>query len=240
MNIQELNGCCLRYELVGSRVTCDPAPTDTDQDVLVLTTRELWADKLDALLNVEKFEKGGSEHSDESGYLANAPLSFASYVRGDLNLIITFDSEFYRRFMAATGVAKHLNLLVKADRVMLFQAVLYGSPPVVTTPMPAIGEPLTSLPAFPPPPPPLYVSPYWVSGEKGSGCIEAYSDPGARADYLELYGVEPEKCELLPYPAQPRLKVIERPGLGTFPSFCYEPHKCKGRSSCPQRMSCTE
>lgn len=37
-----LKGKCLKYELVGSRVTCDPAPTDTDQDVLVLTTPELW------------------------------------------------------------------------------------------------------------------------------------------------------------------------------------------------------
>lgn len=36
-----LQGKCLKYELVGSRVTCNPAPTDTDQDVLVLTNDEL-------------------------------------------------------------------------------------------------------------------------------------------------------------------------------------------------------
>jgi len=32
--------------------------------------------------------------------------------------------------MAATAVAKSLNLLRKEDRVMLFQAVLYGNEPV--------------------------------------------------------------------------------------------------------------
>lgn len=246
MNLEILKNACLKYAFVGSRVTCDPAPTDTDQDVLVLTTRNLWADVLNPRLEVDSFVKGGSNCGDPVGYMAETPLSFQSSVKDELNLIVTMDAEFFRRFMAATNIAKRLNIMAKTDRVDLFQAVLGGNEPAPALPiLPTVSDPFgpPNLPACPPPPPPLpYVSAYWVSGEKGqaAGCIEAYSDPGARSEYLLLYGAEPEKCELLPYPAQPRLKTIERPGYGTFPSFCYEPHRCKGRSSCPQRYSCTE
>lgn len=48
-------------------------------------------------------------------------------MKGDVNLIVTQDNKFYDRFMAATSVAKRLNLLDKADRIALFQAVLYGN-----------------------------------------------------------------------------------------------------------------
>src|SRR3546814_15115547 len=57
------------------------------------------------------FEKGGSDCGNQADYMANTPMSFQSFTLDDLNLIVTFDPEFYRRFMAATGVAKHLNLL---------------------------------------------------------------------------------------------------------------------------------
>lgn len=35
--------------------------------------------------------------------------------------------DIYDRFIAATAVAKRLNLLDKADRIALFQAVLYAN-----------------------------------------------------------------------------------------------------------------
>jgi hypothetical protein len=44
------------------------------------------------------------------------------------NLIVTDDLEWHRRFVAATSIAKRLNLMAKADRIALFQAVLYGMP----------------------------------------------------------------------------------------------------------------
>lgn len=228
--IELLTGKCLKYELVGSRVTCDPAPTNTDQDVLVLTTAELWAEHLGTGLAISGFEKGGSDCGNQSEYLAQVPMSFQSFTLGELNLIITFDPEFYRRFMAATGVAKHFNLLSKDDRVMLFQAVLYGNEP--------FPEPV-ELP--PPAPVKEYLRAWWVSAYRvGSGCVEAMNEIEARAIGSEKLGAEVTECNWLPYPAEPRLNKVERDGYGVFPSFCFEPHKCKGRSSCPQRYSCTE
>lgn len=226
MSLELLEGKCLKYELVGSRITCDPAPTDTDQDVLVLTTAELWAEHLGTGLAICGFEKGGSDCGNQSDYLAQVPLSFQSFTLGDLNLIITFDPEFYRRFMAATGVAKHLNLLDKGDRVMLFQAVLYGN------------DPFPKLEPLPEPAPfKDYMRAWWACSEgHGSGCVEAMNETEARAIALEKLGGEILACGQLPYPASPRLHIA-RPD---FPSFCFEPHKCKGHSSCPQRYSCTE
>lgn len=232
MQIDILEGRSLKYELVGSRVTCDPAPTDTDQDVLVLTTPELWDTSLGAELGLTGFDKGGSDCGDQVEYLTHVPMSFQSFTRDDLNLIITFDPEFYRRFMAATGVAKLLNLLDKQDRVMLFQAVLYGNDPLPDTPellpmMAPVAE---------------YVGPYWVTFEHyASGCVEALNEEEARRIGEEIAGQPVADCDRLPYPAHPRLNIHIIPELGqACPSFCYAPQQCKGRGCCPQNYSCTE
>lgn len=231
-SIDFLEGKCLKYKLVGSRVTCYPAPTDTDQDVLVLADLNTWGLHLEPLLVAEGFEKGGSDCGDSAGYMGNVPLSFQSFTFGELNLIITFDPEFYRRFMAATQVSKSLNLLDKGDRVMLFQAVLYGNGPVVEQPFIPFGLPL----------PAPYVRPWWVVFEEaGSKCVEAFTEDEARAVAEELTGLKTVGAEQLPYPAEPRLTAYVHPHLDqACPSFCYAPNTCKGRSCCPQSYSCTE
>lgn len=229
-NLSFLQGKCVSFEKVGSRVTCDPAPTDTDLDVLVLATPEQWAAELSPLLQTINFEKGGSDCGDAGGYLQNEPMSFQSFTLGELNLIVTFDTEFYRRFLAATSVAKSLNLLDKPDRINLFQAVLYGNPVVQFTPL-----------DFPTAPPPPSVSPYWLIFENGGrGCVEALTEADAREIGARLVGSPATGCERLPYPADPRLTHHEHSAGVVCPSFCYAPHQCKGRTSCPQRISCTE
>lgn len=111
---------------VGSRVTCNPAPTDTDRDTLVLIKARQAEEFVDELQNAGcKVELG-------DGYAADALNSgqagrFQSYRMGEDNLIVTIDEKFYGRFVAATSVAKRLNLLDKSDRIALFQAVLYGN-----------------------------------------------------------------------------------------------------------------
>jgi hypothetical protein len=103
----------LKMDYVGSRVTCVPAPTDTDEDVLVLTD------------NVVKFinscTKAGFE---ETGSYAGP--AFYSLRQGEVNLIITDEEEFYEKFMLATHVCKSLNVLDKQHRITVFQAILYG------------------------------------------------------------------------------------------------------------------
>lgn len=109
---------------VGSRVTCSPPPLDTDRDWLVLID---GADenKLMEYLSAAQWEIGGSLPDGEN----NTPpeCRFISFTKGVENVIVTSSEEFHRRFIAATSVAKTLNLLDKAHRIALFQAVLYAN-----------------------------------------------------------------------------------------------------------------
>ncbi len=111
-----------QWAYVGSRVTCNPAPTDTDQDILVLVEDIAeWRERM-----IEGgFEVAGSIPAAEKNVLGAD--QFESYTKDDINLIVTSDAMFFSKFMAATHVAKRLNLLNKNDRKALFQAVLYGN-----------------------------------------------------------------------------------------------------------------
>lgn len=110
---------------VGSRRTCSPAPTDTDDDYLVLLDDKTESAFHEFLADY-CFVAGGSDIPDSQN---NTPPEdrFQSYTLGDVNLIVTESKTFYRRFLAATSVARRLNLLNKQDRIALFQAVLYGN-----------------------------------------------------------------------------------------------------------------
>jgi hypothetical protein len=123
----------IRLEPVGSRVTCDPPPPSGDEDYLVLQTLETQK-ALSDILNDYSFERVGSEIQDDVN--EHPPEErFTSYKYGDVDLIVTASSVFFDRFIAATSVAKRLNLLDKGDRIALFQAVLYGNPCPVNAPV---------------------------------------------------------------------------------------------------------
>lgn len=114
-----LNKLCQDVRHVGSRVTCDPPPTDTDDDWLCLAhdlAEFVEAAKLDG------YVVGGSGHTDE-------PMSFVSLKRDadSMNLIVTTCPRFFDGFVLATGLARRFNLMYKGDRIALFQAVLYGN-----------------------------------------------------------------------------------------------------------------
>ena len=136
------------WAAVGSRVTCDPAPTDTDADFLILLSpvsvpgaqitpsipgpaQQIPGSALNHFrVELDQFgwEIGGSLPLDPEcgGY---APQDrFNSFTRGEINLIVTESPEFFSKFIAATTLAKKYNLLEKSERIDLFQTVLYGSP----------------------------------------------------------------------------------------------------------------
>ena len=109
---------------VGSRVTCNPAPQDTDADFLVLLNKNssFFFQKLEE----EGYVQAGSIIQDALNRLPHEER-FYSFSNKPINIIATQSTKFFYRFMAATHVAKQLNLLNKEDRIMLFQAVLYGN-----------------------------------------------------------------------------------------------------------------
>lgn len=114
-------GCVV--EPCGSRVTCDPSPTDTDQDYLVQSKRDeaSVAAVVDAL-SEHGFQWEGGEH-----YQMAMSSDFMSWRKGDVNFIVTSNPGFADRHRAATSVCKLLNLMDKKHRIALFQAVLYGN-----------------------------------------------------------------------------------------------------------------
>lgn len=121
---------------VGSRVTCNPPPTDTDADYLVYVMEEPvslvpsedeWTclregirDKVCSTLMVAGWEFGGSEDPQW-------PIgSFDTFRKGIFNLIVAYDAGFHHRFLVATALAKRLNVMDKSDRIALFRAVREG------------------------------------------------------------------------------------------------------------------
>lgn len=101
---------------VGSRVTCSPPPADTDADYLVYAGEDRA--KTNRILINSGWEYGGSiDPRWEAG-------DFDSYRKGEFNLIVAFSKDFHRKFVAATAIAKRLNVLDKPDRIALFRAVM--------------------------------------------------------------------------------------------------------------------
>lgn len=122
MTLDEWKASCVRLERVGSRVTCDPPPLDTDEDWLVLVNHVGHA--------CEFLESQGYQTTTDHNYEALGVKSpFVSYKEGDQNILVTGSSDFFSHFMVASSVAKKLNLLSKTDRVMIFQAILYRIAP---------------------------------------------------------------------------------------------------------------
>jgi hypothetical protein len=107
---------------VGSRVTCNPAPENTDDDYLVF----VWDFNFDEFvkqMDSDGWKIGGSriEHCDAANV-------FQSWTKpgSNINVISTMNTDFCAKFMLATQLATRFNLLAKTDRISLFQAILYG------------------------------------------------------------------------------------------------------------------
>lgn len=73
------------------------------------------------------------------------------------------------------------------------------------------------------------------------GCVEAETRDEAIKIGCQVRGAEAVACDRLPYPADPRLNPVDRGQYGgVWPSFCYTPEQCKGRTACPKRKACDD
>jgi hypothetical protein len=84
------------------------------------------------------------------------------------------------------------------------------------------------------------MSAWWVEfdGFK-TGCVETEGNEDVRVVAKEVTKHDVTRADRLPYPANPRYRKINGSG-GPCPSFCYTPERCRGRSSCPHDIVCTE
>lgn len=83
---------------------------------------------------------------------------------------------------------------------------------------------------------------WWLNlrgGNQRALCVEAPTEAEAQLIAEANTGGKTEYIRPLPYPAEPRAKfsAFYDP---KFPSFCYRPEQCAGRTCCPQNYSCTE
>lgn len=115
--LTELNDYVVAAVPVGSRVTCNPPPTDTDQDILCLVEEDIL-EEFETYLMEENWEFEGED------YAGTKKGDFMSW-RGDFdgteyNLIITTEEKWFDSFMDATFSCKEKNLMTKAERIAEF------------------------------------------------------------------------------------------------------------------------
>jgi hypothetical protein len=102
----------------GSSIICNPPVIDTDIDFVISTEKE---DELHRFLIVNGFNRSSSDEEEYDLVVEG----FSCYRKDNINLIITTDHSWYKKWVNATKIAKKLNLLKKADRIVLFKFVLY-------------------------------------------------------------------------------------------------------------------
>jgi len=121
IDVETLNRLGFTTYHTGSREICNPPSLDTDDDYLVFASGDYFA-ILPRLLELSGWDRGGIEY--------NRIPEFWSWRKGPVNLIVTGNSGFYDKFVLATRVAKEMNLLMKVDRIHLFEAILYQTGPL--------------------------------------------------------------------------------------------------------------
>lgn len=111
-------GCVI--EPCGSRVTCNPPPTDTDADYRVHYRYEDH-DRVVRIIQENAFEpEGGTHYNDSTG-------DFHSWRLGEINLLISANDQWIGRHRLATELCRMLNIMDKQTRIAVFQRVLYDA-----------------------------------------------------------------------------------------------------------------
>jgi len=111
---------------VGSRVTCSPPPTDTDEDFLLLVE-----DMNEAVMKLKEvgFDSGMTPEQERE-YVELQKTSggrFKSLRFGSINYIVTQSAFFFDRFLTATHICKTLNVMDKKQRILVFSGVFGDS-----------------------------------------------------------------------------------------------------------------
>ncbi len=120
-NHKVLIGVAVSMLPTGSMVICNPPVTNTDEDYVILVSSFVAKQDLIDTLVADGFQLDGS-------YNALGELSsrggWASFKNPDkVNYIVTYDVEFYNRFVLATEIATEMNLTSKEDRKKLFMFI---------------------------------------------------------------------------------------------------------------------
>lgn len=108
------------YAPTGSRVICDPAPTDTDDDWLVYAPEDRVPKAIRWL------EQQGAAHNENQEHYPDG----ISLRQGDINVLLMWDYDTFYRWVAATHYAAKLNVTEKLDRKRMFMALVDATVPL--------------------------------------------------------------------------------------------------------------
>ena len=97
---------------VGSSYICNPAPTNTDIDYLILCKDVNVT--IDILVGAFRFTPDSVLYGDTKFISLKR-----TYLNKLYNIILTDNRDFYDSFIFATDLSKQLNILNKADRVKI-------------------------------------------------------------------------------------------------------------------------
>ena len=112
----ELTAYCHAYEATGSRIICDPPPKEADNDWVLLVPLNSFC------AFMEEAKELGYEvpESPKGGLYTGETVPLYRYQD---NLIVTTNIKFYESFVAATHLARRLNIRNRENRIALFKAL---------------------------------------------------------------------------------------------------------------------
>lgn len=106
------------YFQTGSSVIVSPPVLDTDEDWVVLFRDYVQQRDTIAYLVQQGWVRDGKEYRS-----AEIDRSFASFRKGNLNLITMVSAQFYEKYKLSTKIATVLNLTDKAQRILVFELI---------------------------------------------------------------------------------------------------------------------
>ena len=118
--------CVRAVQRTGSSYTCNPPVLDTDIDFIVLVHDFENCDHnlhpLGYVVSSCATEEGRDHYENDENY----GLTWYAFRRGEFNLIVTGDEDWYDNMVAATNVCKRRNVLDKEDRKAIFRFMRDG------------------------------------------------------------------------------------------------------------------
>lgn len=107
----------LKVIQIGSSVTCSPPPENGDIDYLIYVANS-QLNNVEITLRSLGFVLEGDEFYDFA--------IFRSWRKGNINCIVAEDLKWVQRFVAASFIAKKLNLQQKKHRVSICRFIIDG------------------------------------------------------------------------------------------------------------------
>ena len=99
----------------GSRVICNPAPINTDEDWVIMCPSRNALER--------ELVKQGYTRTSKRYYRVSSKITTYRHPDNDLNLIVTDSQDQFDRWREATEIATQQNLLKKEGRIKLFELI---------------------------------------------------------------------------------------------------------------------